>query len=88
MNKKVHSEYVQKNANLLIYHYEFTNDGRRILILEPNIFTDYETAKVHKSCLEYLSGCSYDIIRESDISRLDLLLNEVTIQPVSVANYE
>ena len=86
MNKKVHNEYVQKSDNLIIYHYEFTNDGRRILIFEPNIFIDYETAKVHKSCLEYLSGCSYDIIRESDISRLDLLLNEVSIQ--TVAYYE
>lgn len=82
MKKKVHSEFVSNKSNLIIYHYEFTNDGRRILILEPNIFTDYETAKVHKSCLEFLSGISYTIIPECDLSHLDFFLDDVKVRSV------
>lgn len=76
MSKMVLGNSVDK---FILYHYEITNDGRRILILEPNIFKDYGEASLTKSCLEYLSGNSFTIVHESDLSKLDLLLEDEVI---------
>ena len=65
---------MDKSENLLCYHYELTNDGRQLLMFEPNVFKSLEDARIHCSCLSYLSGTDYYLINESDINRLSIFL--------------
>lgn len=70
---------IRNSQRLLVYHYEDTNDGRRILIFEPNVFKDFKEANIHASCLAYLSGREFSIILEDSIGDLDLLISDVAV---------
>lgn len=58
--------------NWLVYHYEYTNDDRRILIYEPNLFDTPSAAEHHCNILAYLSGQSFQYIEESKTNKLPL----------------
>lgn len=79
MIKLNNSFQIRNSQRLLVYHYEDTNDGRRILIFEPNVFKDFKEANVHASCLAYLSGREFCIIPEESIGELDLLISDVLV---------
>lgn len=56
--------------NWLVYHYEYTNDGRKILIFEPNLFDTPFAAEHHCNILAYLSGQPFQYIEEHNINEL------------------
>ena len=68
------SKKLNKSENLLCYHYELTNDDRQLLMFEPNVFKSFEDARIHCSCLSYLSGTEYYLVNEDDINRLSIFL--------------
>ena len=69
----------KENINYIVYHYEFTNDGRRILIFEPNVFRSSGDAQKHCNILHYLSGQSFYWLPEKEISHLDLILDNIEV---------
>lgn len=64
-------------ANWIVYHYELMNDGRTILIFEPNVFPTPSDAETHCSVLKYLSGQDFYYCKENEISRLDLIVDDL-----------
>lgn len=67
---------MSRKKSYLVYHYELMNDGRKILIFEPNIFYDIENARIHAGCLNYLGNVGAAVIPESECSNIPLFLNE------------
>lgn len=63
----------KKDLGYIVYHYELMNDGREILLFEPNVFNSADDAEKHCSILEYLSGREFSFVLENQISKLDLL---------------
>ena len=59
-----------------VYHYELMNDGRFVLIIEPNVFERLDDVKVHLDCLSYLSGQNYFFCKENELSKLDLIRDD------------
>ena len=59
-----------------VYHYELMNDGRYILIIEPNVFERLDDVKVHIDCLSYLSGQNYYFCKENELSKLGLIWDD------------
>lgn len=72
------SKYLNK-SKWFVYHYEYTNDNRRILIFEPNIFEDEFKAHIHADVLHYLSSQQFYYCKEGDISKLDLILDNDSV---------
>ena len=65
-------------CNWFVYHYEIMNDGRKILIFEPNVFLTLSDAETHCSVLKYLSGQLFFYCKEGEISKLDLILDDIS----------
>lgn len=59
-----------------IYHYEPMNNGKFMCIFEPHEFDNYNDAKMHASCLSYLSHCYPVIIPSDQISNIHILLDQ------------
>lgn len=68
---------MNKKNGWIVYHYEETNDGRQMLLFEPNIFHDINQVHIHCDALQYLSGRQFYYCQENDISQLDLILDSL-----------
>lgn len=68
---------MKNKINLLVAHYELMNDGRYILLFEPNVFDNVKDAQFHSSALQYLSGRDFMVILEKDIKNYRTIVDEI-----------
>lgn len=68
---------MKNKMNLLVAHYELMNDGRYILLFEPNVFDNTKDAEFHSSALRYLSGRDFMVIPEKDLKNYRIIVDDI-----------